>query len=122
MPRTPLVFLAIAAIAGAVHAQEEQRPRPSVRAIALGQDETVSLDGRLDEPFWQRIEPASGFRQREPDEGAPATESTEVRIAYSRKNLYIGARLYDSTPDGIIGFEKRRDASLRSESRFAGEA
>lgn len=92
--------------------------RPSVPAVALGDGESVTLDGRLDEPWWGRLEPAAGFRQQEPVEGAPARQSTEVRIAYDRSNLYVGVRLYDDDPDGIIGFQKQRDAWLGSDDRF----
>ena len=37
----------------------------------------VFVDGALNEPVWQRVAAADGFRQREPTEGAPATETTE---------------------------------------------
>ena len=37
----------------------------------------VFVDGALNEPVWQRVTAADGFRQREPNEGAPATEATE---------------------------------------------
>ncbi len=117
MPRAATLVLAVAACADIALAQEEDA-RPTVRAIRLADGESVTLDGRLDEPFWKHIAPAKAFRQREPNEGAPARQSTEVRITYNRNNLYLGVLLYDSNPDGIIGFEKRRDASLRSDDRF----
>ena len=40
------------------------------------------LDGRLDEPFWERARAATGFEQRQPDPGSAATERTEVRILF----------------------------------------
>ncbi|TVR57406.1 MAG: hypothetical protein EA421_00995, partial [Gemmatimonadales bacterium] len=40
----------------------------------------IEIDGRLDEDEWARAEPTSGFIQREPFEGRPAMEETEVRI------------------------------------------
>ena len=43
--------------------------------------EPPRLDGRVDEPLWQAIEPATGFTQRNPEEGEPSSENTEVRIA-----------------------------------------
>ncbi|TVP55146.1 MAG: hypothetical protein EA351_11390 [Gemmatimonadales bacterium] len=61
----------------------------------------IQIDGRLDEPDWQRAEPTSGFTQREPLEGQPALEDTEVRILYDDENLYIGARMYDSDPSRV---------------------
>jgi hypothetical protein len=61
----------------------------------------IEIDGRLDEPAWERARPASGFRQVEPLEGQEAMEDTEVWILYDDENLYIGARLHDSDPSRI---------------------
>ncbi len=35
------------------------------------------------------------FVQRDPDEGVPASEATEVRIAYDDEAMYIAARMHD---------------------------
>ena len=51
---------------------------PSVQAVQVEQEPV--LDGVLDEPVWQEASPAGQFRQRNPQEGNPATEKTEVRI------------------------------------------
>ncbi|MXZ61429.1 MAG: carbohydrate binding family 9 domain-containing protein [Acidobacteria bacterium] len=60
------------------------------------------VDGVLDEPFWAAIPPVTGFKQRDPVDGAPPSERTEVRIAYDRDNLYFGLKLFDSEPDRIL--------------------
>ena len=51
-------------------------------AAAFLQNIAVSLEklGRVDEAVWNRAEPFSAFVQQEPDEGAPATERTEIRF------------------------------------------
>ena len=59
------------------------------------------VDGVLDEPFWAGIPPVTGFRQRDPVDGAPASERTEVRIAYDRDALYFGFTFFDSEPHRI---------------------
>ncbi len=59
------------------------------------------VDGVLDEPFWADIPPITGFRQRDPVDGAPASEQTEVRIAYDEDALYFGFTFFDSEPDRI---------------------
>ncbi|MBI4442390.1 MAG: carbohydrate binding family 9 domain-containing protein [Acidobacteria bacterium] len=64
--------------------------------------EKITVDGNLSEPAWQSAEPAKEFVQREPTEGAPPTEWTEVRFLYDDKNLYIGAYLHESNPRGIV--------------------
>jgi hypothetical protein len=89
-----------------------------IDAYQLDSSEHVTFDGRIDEPFWSNIEPATGFRMQEPNEGADASEKTEVRIAYDSENLYIGVTLFDSDPSGIKAFLKRRDVRISSDDRF----
>ena len=64
-------------------------------------DEPPRIDGHLDEPLWQRVEPVRTFTQVWPETGAPATEDTEVRIAYDRDHLYFAFRNLDREPDLI---------------------
>lgn len=74
----------------------------------------ILVDGRLPEPVWQR--PGyTGFTQREPDQGAPASQKTEVWIAYDDGALYVAARLHDTSPDSIVARVGRRDAELSSD-------
>jgi hypothetical protein len=49
-------------------------------------DEAPRIDGRLDDLAWQDIQPVTGFVQVWPEDGSPATERTDVRIAYDRDN------------------------------------
>jgi hypothetical protein len=42
--------------------------------------EPINIDGRLDEAAWSQAEPATDFRQQEPNEGEAASEKTEVRV------------------------------------------
>jgi hypothetical protein len=75
----------------------------------------ISLDGILSEAGWNAAIPVSSFTQREPEEGQPATERTEVRILYDDDALYVGARLYDSKPDSIRAQLARRDRVSNSD-------
>src|SRR5437667_668205 len=79
----------------------------SLRAGRVGS--TPVIDGRLNEDIWKSADTASGFRQIEPNEGAAATEPTELRVLYDNANLYVGARLYDSEPGKIVARLSRRD-------------
>jgi hypothetical protein len=54
-----------------------------------------TIDGRIDDEAWTTAPVISLFVQRDPDEGAPASESTEVRIAYDDEALYVAARMHD---------------------------
>ena len=77
---------------------------------AIQASQAPRIDGRLDDPLWQGAAFQSGFLQREPLEGEPATEKTAVALAYDSRNLYIAVRCFDSEPDKIIAREMRRDA------------
>ena len=56
--------------------------RRRMTAFRLNDVESIALDGVLDEPVWSRAVPASDFVQQDPQNGGPATERTEVRIAF----------------------------------------
>ncbi len=71
-------------------------------ATAVRIEGRATVDGVLDEPFWNDIRPVTDFVQREPRDGAPATERTEVRIAYNADFLYFGITLFDSEPGRIM--------------------
>jgi hypothetical protein len=90
----------------------------TLTAAALQPTDTIVVDGHLDEPVWQRAAPATDFLQQDPDNGAPASEPTEVRIAFDRQRLYIGVRCYDSDPASIVGKQMLRDADLGGDDRF----
>ncbi|MBI4885478.1 MAG: carbohydrate binding family 9 domain-containing protein [Acidobacteria bacterium] len=93
--------------------------RRRMAALRLADGEAMTLDGRLDEPFWSRAVPAKDFIQRDPQNGRPATEPTEVRIAYDRESLYLGVTCFDSEPDKWLGYQRRRDENANSDDEFS---
>ena len=112
-------LLALISSASPVAAQDELSALPrSFPALQLTPEEQIELDGLLTESAWDRAEPAGEFIQQEPTEGGVPTERTEVYVLYSRDVLYIGAILYDSEPEGILGHQKQRDQGLGSDDRF----
>lgn len=92
--------------------------RRSMAATRLNTGESIHLDGRLDEPGWQRAVPATDFKQQEPDNGAPATERTEVRVVFDQHRLYLGVLCFDSQPGQVLANQMQRDQSLDSDDRF----
>ncbi len=88
----------------------------AVQASRVGRN-GITLNGVLDEAGWLQAQPVSNFTQREPDEGAAASERTEVRVLYDDDALYVGARLYDRSPDSIMAQLARRDRIV-SADRF----
>ena len=69
-----------------------------VTAVRVPAAARLTIDGRLDEPAWASATPITQLIQRDPDEGAPPSETTDVRILYDGTALYVGARLFDSAP------------------------
>ncbi len=97
----------------------QNAPALSARvATAIRVENPPKLDGTLHDPAWQNAEPITDFRQREPYEGQPATEKTEVRILYTRSAVYFGIRCIESTPGTVIGTELRRDVSQELDDYF----
>ncbi len=110
-------------MAAALAPDSSQGPDSSVAvAEALSQvqavrvQEAIEIDGKLDEPAWQRAPAYSNFIQRDPDEGKKATEGTHVHVLYDDDSIYIGAELKDSQPNAIKALLGRRDANLSSDS------
>lgn len=117
----PIVLLAL--FTPNVGAQQPLDPRlpadrKTITAERLQEGERVSLDGRLDEPAWQRAVAISDFVQQDPVLGSPPTEHTEIRIVFDRENLYIGALFFDSEPDRLLGNTMKRDEFLSADDRF----
>jgi Domain of unknown function (DUF5916) len=96
-----------------VGAQEPLRTAQASRV-----DRAPRLDGRLDDPLWLQATPILNFLQREPYEGQPPTEHTEVRILYDKHEAYFGITCFDSDPKGIVATELRRDVSQELDDYF----
>ena len=79
--------------------------RVTLRAFRLS--EPLTVDGVLDDPVYDQVPAADGFLQQEPDEGAPASESTRVWVLYDAENLYIAAEMEHS--ERLMAGEMRRD-------------
>src|SRR6267154_16892 len=106
----PAVIAAILLLqSGGVDASEP----PTVTAVRV--DHAPVVDGRLDDPEWNLAPAVTDFRQTDPDEGAPVSEATAVRVLYDERAVYIGARLFDRAPTKIVRRLARRDASTHSD-------
>jgi hypothetical protein len=99
-------------LASGLEAQERSADVPAQRKQATAvrvADGAVRVDGRLDDEVWSRAVPVTDFVQKEPTEGAPPTEQTEVRIVYDNSAIYVGARMHDRGRAGIQAPLGRRD-------------
>ena len=77
------------------------------------------VDGTLDDAAWKRATVFTDFVQREPVEGNPISERTEVRIVTDGEALYVAAWLYDREAQLIVPSEKIRDVTLTNSDYFA---
>jgi hypothetical protein len=88
-----------------VAAQERERRTVHATRVAT----PVKIDGALDEPHYRDVAPASDFIQIEPEDGAPATEKTEMWVAFDSSNVYVTFRCWHSQMDRLVAKEMRRD-------------
>jgi hypothetical protein len=101
------LLLIVAGVApGALAAQDT--PRATARR-ATG---AIRLDGRLTESDWESTSPIGPLVQREPVEGRPPTESTDVRVLFDDDFIYVGIVCHETHPGGIIATQLTRDANL----------
>jgi hypothetical protein len=73
------------------------------------------IDGLMNDDTWRFAAPVTQFTQREPKEGSPATERTEVRLVYDDRALYIGVWCFDTEPNKLTANELSRDFSYSQE-------
>jgi len=83
---------------------------PQLRAVRIN-PHAPDIDGNLDDDIWHsdKINIVRNFRQMEPDEGSPASESTLVAVVYDDDAVYFAFWNYDSEPDKIRNNLVRRD-------------
>ncbi len=85
---------------------------------ALPANGPITIDGVLDEEVWLKAVPASGFIQADPHEGQPASDVTEVKVAYDTDHLYVAVLCRDADPSGIVVNEIRKDFAGRDQDTF----
>src|SRR5581483_567019 len=118
-----LVLLSPSLLKGQQPANQKQRDQAGApdllrTAQAIRVENGPKLDGTLDDPSWRKATPISTFLQREPFEGQTPTEKTEVRILYTKHEVYFGITCFDSQPQKIIATELRRDVSQELDDYF----
>jgi hypothetical protein len=90
----PIVGFLILCSSTGLAAQSDE-PMPLTRL-----SEPIVFDGNVDEPAWDAV-PSLPLTVYQPTYGAEPTERTEIRVAYDDEYLYVGGRLYASTPDVV---------------------
>jgi len=88
------------------------RPTVSITRTTTPPD----IDGALDDAIWRNAARVTNFVQQRPLEGAPATEQTEVWIAYDSQNLYFAVHAHYSDPGLIRANRVDRDQTGRDDT------
>ncbi|MBI4478486.1 MAG: carbohydrate binding family 9 domain-containing protein [Acidobacteria bacterium] len=118
-PATALLVLLAVAGLYPVGAWSQQANGNHRIATAIFTDAKLVIDGQLDEPAWKTAAVVSDFTQKEPDEGKPFSELTEVRILFNKEFLYVGAYCHDRVPKGLIINDIHRDFEIQQQDYFA---
>ena len=78
-------------------------------AIASRTDAAPLIDGVPDDAVWMTATALADFTQREPADGQPASEPTELRILFDDEAVYVAVWAYDSQAEEIVPGESIRD-------------
>jgi hypothetical protein len=112
-----LAWLQGAAPAGAAPRQPPSPGNAPRTAVVTPTADAIAIDGVLDEPIWRSAPTIGDLTQRQPDEGQPPTQRTDVTLLHDRDYLYVGVVAHDSEPQRVIGTQMARDASLMADDR-----
>ncbi|MEO0755025.1 MAG: carbohydrate binding family 9 domain-containing protein, partial [Pseudomonadota bacterium] len=85
--------------------------QPSVTPVRIDRADAPRIDGRLDDPVWQRAAVISEFYQVEPNVGPPAVE-TRVYLAYDERALYVAIHAFEDEPEDIFATILQRDGDV----------
>ena len=79
-------------------------------------EQSIEVDGRLDEPAWEQAARLVGFSAYAPVDGSPAEEATEVLVFYSPTAIHFGVRA-TAAPGSVRATLAQRD-KLSTEDRI----
>jgi hypothetical protein len=112
-PNPALAALALTALslpfAAPVVAAATAPPALRVYQTAHVNPHSPKIDGRFDDPAWDKVAWETGFVQREPYEGQPPSQSTSFKILYDDDSLYVAVKAHDTEPARIERRMSRRD-------------
>ena len=57
--------------------------------VAVQVDKSPRIDGFSEKEIWEQAPVATHFIQKQPDEGQPDSENTEVRILYNKEDEFV---------------------------------
>ena len=87
--------------------------RPTVRPPRLSQPPVI--DGRLDDAVWREAAHITELVQRRPFDGIPASEASDIHLAYDSTNLYVGLHAHYRDPGMIRANRRDRDQTIEDD-------
>ena len=120
------ICLAAVTVPGILHAQTapDAQPQsagagpeaPAGRRVSAPRIETPPvIDGRLDEAVWREAAHITDLYQRRPHDGLPATEATDIFLAYDSDNLYLGFHAHYSDTGLLRANRRDRDETFEDD-------
>jgi hypothetical protein len=73
--------------------QTTKKEQMVLRAYRISQP--LNIDGVIDEPFYEQIDPISDFTQTLPEENGRPSELTELWIGFDDQNVYVSAKIWN---------------------------
>ncbi|MXX78558.1 MAG: hypothetical protein F4Z33_06245, partial [Gemmatimonadales bacterium] len=92
--------------------EPEEAPPLPIEGLAVRTAEAPAIDGVLNDAVWNGAPVMTDFIQREPFDGQPASERTEVRMVFDDEAIYVGVWAFDEDPAAIIPGDRIRDAEV----------
>lgn len=87
----------------------QTQPRKQYITQEISTNNSLEIDGFIDEAFWDKVPWGTDFIEVNPDENTPPTEQTKFKILYDQKYLYIAILALDAAPETITKRLTRRD-------------
>ena len=113
-----IIVFSVLLLPSVVKAETETEPGHRTATAVRINGALPKLDGVLDDEIWKTAPLHEGFRQRDPNEGKPASERTTFQVAYDDEAIYFGIMCYDSEPDKIVSRVVRRDDYIESDKVY----
>mgnify|MGYP000683701190 FL=1 len=116
--KTSLFIIFFFSFQSTIYSQEDFiKVRPEVKINYIENDPII--DGNvINDKIWNSIFPITSMTQVTPNFGEPSSEKTEIRLAYTDRNLYVSVVGFDSDPSKIVVSDSKRDADLNDEDSF----
>jgi hypothetical protein len=116
MKSAPLSLVVCLVVTGtSAYAGAQTLPDRKQATALLVPEDSIRVDGRLEEEIWLKAPAIADFTQKEPNEGAEPTDRTEVRFVYDGAALYVGARMFTEQSTAIQAPLGARDNADQTE-------